>query len=78
MSVEIEPEEREEPPEPVQQTLNPDVIAYCNKLKDNLKTLSGNERIRMTHDNGREEILEGNDKELEKQRTKALMEEHCQ
>ncbi|MET4692788.1 DUF4124 domain-containing protein [Endozoicomonas lisbonensis] len=55
----------------------PETIAFCNKLKGNLNALQAKGRIRLTHEDGREEILDDAGKEQEKQRLMGMMKQHC-
>lgn len=56
----------------------PETIAFCNKLKDNLNALRAKGRIRLTHEDGREDILDDAGKEQEKQRLMGMMKQYCE
>ena len=56
----------------------PETIAFCNKLKDNLNALKTKGRIRLSHEDGREEILDDAGKEQEKQRLMGMMKQYCE
>ena len=56
----------------------PETIAFCNKLKDNLNALKTKGRIRLSHEDGREEILDDAGKEQEKQRLMEMMKQYCE
>ncbi|MCW7554855.1 DUF4124 domain-containing protein [Endozoicomonas gorgoniicola] len=55
----------------------PETIAFCEKLKGNLNALKAKGRIRLTHEDGREEILDDAGKEQEKQRLMDMMKQYC-
>lgn len=67
-----------QPPEGVTST-EPDeaTIAFCNKLKANMDALQAEERVRLTHSDGRVEILDDKGKEREKERLRDLMTQFC-
>ncbi|AMO54808.1 hypothetical protein GZ77_19545 [Endozoicomonas montiporae] len=54
-----------------------ETLAFCNKLNANLLALEARGRIRLTHDDGREDILDDAGKSKEKQRLKELMNQFC-
>ena len=56
----------------------PETIAFCNKLKGNLNALKAKGRIRLSHEDGREEILDDAGKEQEKQRLMGMMKQYCE
>ena len=56
---------------------SPETIAFCKKLQANMNALQAEERVRLTHDDGRVEILDDAGKEREKQRVRNMMKQFC-
>lgn len=58
--------------------VNPEVVAYCEKLDKNLMVLNSEERIRLKREDGSFEILGNEGKEREKARIMEQKKKYCQ
>ncbi|WP_172806746.1 DUF4124 domain-containing protein [Endozoicomonas arenosclerae] len=56
---------------------NPEVLAYCKKLKDNLETLDSEDQVRLNKTDGSFEILGDEGRERERDRIRQQMKKFC-
>ena len=57
--------------------MTPERMAYCDKLRQNLKTMKSSPRIRIKREDGEFEILDDKARQAEQDRLEKLLKESC-
>ncbi|MGI9282724.1 MAG: DUF4124 domain-containing protein [Endozoicomonas sp.] len=63
--------------DPSQPDQNPEVLAYCKKLTENLKVLDSEDQVRLNKTDGSFEILGDDSRERERDRIRQQMKKFC-
>lgn len=65
------------PEEPSQPAPDPEILAFCERLSANLKTLNSDDQVRLNKADGSFEILDDEGREKEKERIRQQMKQFC-